>query len=687
MLEIGQEWLLYTTPFRLAEVSSAPTGGEIIPNAVSIYAKDKSGTSALYLKDDAGSEREIAPPSTVTGTGASGRVAFWTSASVIGSDSLFVWDDTNNRLGLGIAAPTQPLHVRYETSDFVANFDQFNASFGMILGLRRAKGTISAPVALGVDEALGRISFSGHDGSNFGSQNAIIDALSAEAFTSTAKGTYLRFLTTAPTTTTVAEKMRLDQNGVLTVGGGATQVGAAAQGVVELHPVVGSAGQATYYALSFGSGNTSLFQGRLARGTSGSPSATQLDDCLVRFAGIGYGTSQYGAARAVGIDMLAAENFTNTAMGTYIKLMTTPTGGSVTVAERFRVGPAGQWGIGGATYGSSGDIFSSGGASAAPTWVTRATLNAALDHGTMGGLADDDHTQYALLAGRSGGQTIIGGTAAADDLILRATSGVGVGSETVQIQVGSNGAKTIATFLKTSGSTAELQLNSAEASKQFNLEFQDNGTNKWIIYKTTGNKFSIYDAVNNQDIMVFTPVNAFAAPDYAVKIAPTISTTTATAVGLYVNPAFTGSGEGPWGASLSGVFRPSASIGAAYNSLNIGVFGPPTGVTITTSVAAYYGCSYEAAAGAVTTGFNLFLNAPSFAGSLKPTTQYGLYVQNMGAAGETNGIGIRIDAQSGATNNYVFEFGNVDTTAAGAYYGRLPVLYNGLLKYIHVFSA
>lgn len=46
-----------------------------------------------------------------------------------------------------------------------------------------------------------------------------------------------------------------------------------------------------------------------------------------------------------------------------------------------------------------------------------------LDHGlALTGLTDDDHTQYALLAGRSGGQTLIGGTAAGDDLILRATS-------------------------------------------------------------------------------------------------------------------------------------------------------------------------------------------------------------------------------------------------------------------------
>lgn len=44
------------------------------------------------------------------------------------------------------------------------------------------------------------------------------------------------------------------------------------------------------------------------------------------------------------------------------------------------------------------------------------------DHGGQDGLLDDDHTQYALLAGRATGQTLIGGTASGDDLTLQSTS-------------------------------------------------------------------------------------------------------------------------------------------------------------------------------------------------------------------------------------------------------------------------
>ncbi len=54
--------------------------------------------------------------------------------------------------------------------------------------------------------------------------------------------------------------------------------------------------------------------------------------------------------------------------------------------------------------------------------VTLDVLPAGVDHGGLGGLPDDDHTQYALLAGRSGGQILVGGVDASDPLTFRATA-------------------------------------------------------------------------------------------------------------------------------------------------------------------------------------------------------------------------------------------------------------------------
>lgn len=44
------------------------------------------------------------------------------------------------------------------------------------------------------------------------------------------------------------------------------------------------------------------------------------------------------------------------------------------------------------------------------------------DHGALTGLTDDDHTQYVAKDGRAGGQTVKGGTAASENLILESTA-------------------------------------------------------------------------------------------------------------------------------------------------------------------------------------------------------------------------------------------------------------------------
>lgn len=70
--------------------------------------------------------------------------------------------------------------------------------------------------------------------------------------------------------------------------------------------------------------------------------------------------------------------------------------------------------------GATGKILTSNGVGAAPTWESAAP--SVTDHGALTGLSDDDHSQYLLLPGRVGGQTLVGGTAAGDDLTLAGTS-------------------------------------------------------------------------------------------------------------------------------------------------------------------------------------------------------------------------------------------------------------------------
>jgi len=159
------------------------------------------------------------------------------------------------------------------------------------------------------------------------------------------------------------------------------------------------------------------------RGSVASPTATQTDDGgFIAFGGYTSASAfLYTAAQITG---QAAENWTGSAQGSYLTFHTTAIG-ATSLTERVRVGPSGQLGIGGATYGTSGNLLRSNGSGSAISWQ---------DH-TL-----DFLSQYALLAGRSGGQTLIGGTAVGDDLTLQSTSGNGNNDDCIIGKVGNNGA-------------------------------------------------------------------------------------------------------------------------------------------------------------------------------------------------------------------------------------------------------
>ena len=70
-------------------------------------------------------------------------------------------------------------------------------------------------------------------------------------------------------------------------------------------------------------------------------------------------------------------------------------------------------------------------------------LNISVDHSGLGNLTSDDHPQYLLLSGRTGGQSLIGGIASGNDLTIMSTSDTTKGSvifpETTNSISGSSG--------------------------------------------------------------------------------------------------------------------------------------------------------------------------------------------------------------------------------------------------------
>lgn len=77
-------------------------------------------------------------------------------------------------------------------------------------------------------------------------------------------------------------------------------------------------------------------------------------------------------------------------------------------------------------------IFATDGAGVA-SWSSTvpSAVQSSIDHGSIGGLGDDDHTQYARLAGRGTGQTLIGGLASGNNLTLQSTADVTRGTITL----------------------------------------------------------------------------------------------------------------------------------------------------------------------------------------------------------------------------------------------------------------
>lgn len=95
-------------------------------------------------------------------------------------------------------------------------------------------------------------------------------------------------------------------------------------------------GNATRLHLDAFGTTATVFSGRLARNTAAVPSAVQTNDVLTALQAFGYGATGYSATARVSLGLAAAENWTDSAQGTYATVSITPTG-STTPREAFRV--------------------------------------------------------------------------------------------------------------------------------------------------------------------------------------------------------------------------------------------------------------------------------------------------------------------------------------------------------------
>ena len=141
----------------------------------------------------------------------------------------------------------------------------------------------------------------------------------------------------------------------------------------------------------------------------------------------------------------------------------------------------------------------------APSWANASTLAGQIDHGSITGLSDDDHTQYALLAGRSGGQTLIGGTGTTDGLTFQTTSATGTTGADMHFLVGDNGATEALTILNsgyvgigTAGPDERLHISGNIKAVSSNDQYGVTIEPKWASSQENGITFTVkgYDTAN-----------------------------------------------------------------------------------------------------------------------------------------------------------------------------------------------
>ena len=207
-----------------------------------------------------------------------------------------------------------------------------------------------------------------------------------------------------------------------------------------------------------------------------------------------------------------------------------------------------------------------------------------IDHGSIAGLSDDDHSQYALLAGRSGGQTLKGSTASGQNLTLMSTDhatkgkilfgtsgydevnnrlGVGNASPTTPLDVTGVARATTFTATQTTG-TAPFTVSSTTKVDNLNADLLDgyntattSGGGNAVVVADSGGKISstfLAEVIALSDLSDVTAKTGTGST-VVMQSSPTISTPT---IADFSNSTHThqnsaGGGQLDHGAALTGL--------------------------------------------------------------------------------------------------------------------------------------
>ena len=153
------------------------------------------------------------PDGTVKGTGTATRVAFWSASDTLSSDADLYWDNTNNRLGVGLTSPSAPLHVVTSTDLSDALILEFAGTYqgGPYQTFQYNEGG-AAPSESG--DLIGGIrARAAYAAGTYAGYSTAIEFRNDAAISSTSAPGRIEFKTSAVNGVTPLERMRISSNG------------------------------------------------------------------------------------------------------------------------------------------------------------------------------------------------------------------------------------------------------------------------------------------------------------------------------------------------------------------------------------------------------------------------------------------------------------------------------------------
>ncbi|MEK2646676.1 tail fiber domain-containing protein [Bdellovibrio sp. BCCA] len=202
-------------PAKLSINSTGATQG------IQVSSLGNSGPSLFYNAYSATLTDPVLTVGSYIGSGSTVlfKVESGMPTSTLGSGSSKFAVTAAGNVGIGTSSPSFPFDVQ-SSSSFQARLfhSSDNQTDGSALMMTRTRGTVSSNTAVLADDTIGGFYFRAHDGSGTGTTTSAIEVSAGENQSSTNRGSYMVFETTANGSASRSERMRIHTDGSVGIG-------------------------------------------------------------------------------------------------------------------------------------------------------------------------------------------------------------------------------------------------------------------------------------------------------------------------------------------------------------------------------------------------------------------------------------------------------------------------------------